>query len=175
MAKLQVFDFDETLFRVPSYVCKEATGLTPYEWFDSAKSLDPAFNIRGIENVILKTRETSSINVLITHRVLETRDAVLDVLSSRNIRFDKLYFLGREGKKVDKVIELLRDDEDIDELTIYEDSLYQIIEYTSGLRDYGFDGNVNFVFVDKNKLIEFDMATARELEDYSNITRLNII
>ena len=73
------------------------------------------------------------------------------------------------------MIELLRADDEIDQLVIYEDSLYQIIEYTSGLRDYGFDGNVNFVFVDKNKLIEFDMATARELEDYSNITRLNII
>jgi hypothetical protein len=175
MAKLQIFDFDETLFRVPGYVCKEATGLTPYEWFDSPKSLDLSFNLHGIENVIARTRETGAINVLITHRVVETRDAVIDVLSTKNIRFDKLYFLGRAGQKVDKVIELLREDEEIDEIVIYEDSLYQIIEYTSGLRDYGFDGNVNFVFVDKNKIIEFDMATARELEDYSNITRLNII
>jgi hypothetical protein len=175
MAKLQIFDFDETLFRVPSYVCKEASGLTPYEWFDSAKSLDLSFNIRGIENVISKTKDKSAMNILITHRVIETRAAVLDVLSTQNIRFDKLYFLGREGKKVDKVIELLRADEEIDEVVIYEDSLYQIIEYTSGLRDYGFDGNVNFVFVDKNKLIEFDMATARELEDFSTVNRLNII
>lgn len=175
MAKLQVFDFDETLFRVPSYVCKEAAGLTPHEWFDSEQSLDQSFNIRGIDNVISKTRDTLAINVLITHRVIETRAAVLDVLSTQNIRFDKLHFLGRAGKKVDKVIEMLRDNEDIDELLIYEDSLYQIIEYTSGLRDYGFTGNVNFIFVDKNKIIEFDMATARELEDYSNITRLNII
>ena len=175
MAKLQIFDFDETLFRVPGYVCKEAAGLTPYEWFDSPKSLDSSFNIRGIESVISRTRDKSSMNILITHRVVETRDAVIDVLSTQNVRFDKLYFLGREGKKVDKVIELLRADDEIDQLVIYEDSLYQIIEYTSGLRDYGFDGNVNFVFVDKNKLIEFDMATARELEDYSNITRLNII
>jgi hypothetical protein len=175
MAKLQVFDFDETLFRVPSYVCKEATGLTPYEWFDSEKSLDQSFNIKGIENVILRTRDTAAINILITHRVVETRDAVIDVLSSKNIRFDKLYFLGRSGKKVDVLISRLREDDEIDELVIYEDSLYQIIEYTSGLRDYGFVENVKFVFVDKNKIIEFDMTTAREIEDYSNITRLNII
>jgi hypothetical protein len=175
MTKLQIFDFDETLFRVPSYVCKEATGLTPYEWFDSSASLDLDFNIRGIENVISKTRDAGAINVLITHRVIETRDAVLDVLATQRIRFDKLYFLGREGKKVSKVIELLKENDDIDDLVIFEDSLYQIIEYTSGLRDYGFNGNVNFVFVDKNKIIEFDMTTAREIEDYSNITRLNVI
>ncbi len=175
MAKLQVFDFDETLFRVPGYVCKEATGLTPYQWFDSPESLDPTFNIKGIENVIVRTRDTDAINILITHRVVETRDAVIDVLSSNNIRFDKLYFMGRVGKKIEVVVGLLRADEEIDHLVIYEDSLYQIIEYTSGLRDYGFDGNVTFVFVDKNKIIEFDMATARELEDYSNITSLTII
>jgi len=175
MAKLQVFDFDETLFRVPGYVCKEATGLTPYEWFDSPKSLDQSFNIRGIENVILRARDTAAINILITNRVVETRDAVIDLLISKNIRFDKLYFLGRSGKKVDVLINWLREEDEVDELVIYEDSLYQIIEYTVGLRDYGFVENVKFVLVDKNKIIEFDMMTACEIEDYSNITRLNII
>lgn len=175
MAKLQVFDFDETLFRVPGYVCKEASGMTPYEWFDSKQSLDPSFNIKGIENVIHRAKDPNSINVLITHRVQETQEAVMDLLRSQNLRFDKLHFLGRKGKKVDKVLDMLREDEEITELVIFEDSLYQIIEYTSGLRDYGFIDNVTFVFVDKNKIITFDMTTAREIEDYSNITRLEII
>ena len=99
----------------------------------------------------------------------------MDLLRSQNLRFDKLHFLGRKGKKVDKVLDMLREDEEITELVIFEDSLYQIIEYTSGLRDYGFIDNVTFVFVDKNKIITFDMTTAREIEDYSNITRLEII
>ena len=107
---INVFDFDETLCRVPNYTSKEARGLEPYEWYDSAESLSPEFGIRGIANVIERTSEPG-LNYLVTHRVKQCQDRVLEILSDLGVRFTKTYFLGRGSEKVETLLELIREAE----------------------------------------------------------------
>lgn len=170
---LNIFDFDETLFRVPGYTCSEAKGMEPYQWFDSPDSLDQNFSIRGIANTIERT-EQDCINVLITHRVKACQSRVIDLLSEHDIRFDKTFFLGRDTHKADHALKLIRD-YDIESVTIFEDSLWEVIQYTKAFLDAGLSIDVEFMFVDKSKIIRIDWDSARSLEEFSEIERLRII
>lgn len=170
---INIFDFDETLFRVPGYTCSEAKGMEPYEWFDSPNSLAKKFNIRGISNTIERTGD-DCLNYLITHRVKACQSAVLDLLSEYKIKFDHTYFLGRESDKADVVIELIRT-AGADSITIFEDSLWEIIKYTAHFLDIGLTTNIDFVFVDKSKIIKIDWESARSLEEFSQVERLKLV
>jgi hypothetical protein len=130
---INVFDFDETLFRVPGYTCSEAKGKSPYEWFDSPESLSDRFNIRGIKNTIDKTKEDCH-NVLITHRVSATKSRVMEILHENNLIFHEVHFLGRGSQKADVVLDMIRDT-DPKSITIFEDYLWEIICYTAYLLD----------------------------------------
>lgn len=170
---INIFDFDETLFRVPGYTCSEAKGMEPYQWFDSPESLSKKFNIKGIANTIERTSD-DCLNYLITHRVKACESAVLDLLSEYNIRFDKTYFLGRESDKAETVIELIRTT-GADSITVFEDSLWEIIKYTAYFLDIGLNCKVDFVFVDKSRVIKIDWDSARSLEEFSEAERLKLL
>ena len=170
---INIFDFDETLFRVPGYTCSEAKGMEPYQWFDSPESLSKKFNIRGIANTIERTRD-GCLNYLVTHRVTACESAVLDLLAEYNIRFDKTYFLGRGSDKAERVIDLIRTT-GADSITIFEDSLWEIIKYTSYFLAVGLTSKVDFVFVDKSQVIEIDWASARSLAEFSKSERLKLL
>ena len=170
---INIFDFDETLFRVPGYTCSEAKGMEPYEWFDSPDSLSKKFNIKGIANTIERTGD-DCLNYLVTHRVKACESAVLDLLSEYNIRFDKTYFLGRGSDKAETVIELIRTT-GAGSITVFEDSLWEIIKYTSYFLDIGLNLKVNFVFVDKSRVIKIDWDSARSLEEFSESERLKVL
>lgn len=172
---INVFDFDETLFRVPGFTASEAKGLEPYQWFDSPASLDKKFNIRGIENTIERTRDGKH-NMLVTHRVDATKSKVMDLLSDNGIRFDEVHFLGRGSKKGDIVLKAIAEMEPIG-VSIFEDSLWEIISYTTIFLDAGLNSSVDFVFyfVDKSKIIKIDWEAACLLEETSSVERLRII
>jgi hypothetical protein len=170
---INIFDFDETLFRVPGYTCSQAKDMSPYEWFDSPESLGRQFNICGISNTIDKVKSTDCcLNYLVTHRVKECQAAVMDLLSVNQIKFDDVFFLGRETAKSDTVIELVRQTS-ATSITVYEDSLWEIIKYAKVFSDL--DVTMNFVFVDKSKVITIDWDTACSLADYSQSERLKLI
>ena len=170
---INVFDFDETLFRVPGYTCSEAKGKLPYEWFDSPESLDQKFNIRGIQNTIERTQD-DALNYLITHRVKACQPRVIELLAEHKIRFEKTFFLGREGEKAELAIDLIRQNE-ATSITIFEDSLYEIIKYTAWFLDAGINIDIDFIFVDKSKIIKIDWDTARSLEEFAETDRLRIV
>lgn len=174
MKHINIFDFDETLFRVPGFSCREATGLTPYEWFDSPCSLDEVFNIRGISNTLERTKEYC-LNYLITHRVNECKDRVLEIIAQNNIGFDETFFLGRASEKAMVAVNLINKDE-AESVTIYEDSLWEIIKYAEAfyLLEVDKKTKIKFGFVDKGKLIEIDWKTALALKDMK-AERLTII
>lgn len=169
---INIFDFDETLFRVPGYTSSEAKGIEPYEWFDSPESLSDKFNIRGIANVIDQTKR-DCLNYLITHRVSACEPAVNSLLERYGIQFDKTYFLGRGSEKAIEVIELVRLT-GAESVTIFEDSLWEIMKYTSAFRDVGLTAKVEFTFIDKSKIIKIDWETARSLDDLSHVERLKL-
>ena len=172
---INVFDFDETLFRVPGYTSEEAKGLEPYEWYDSPSSLAEKFNIRGIQNTIDRTKEDCH-NMLVTHRVPATRNRVMEILHENNLMFNEVHFLGRGSQKAETVLDAIRTLDPVS-VAIYEDSLWEIICYTSYLLDAGLNGSVDFVFyfVDKSKIIKIDWETALLLEERAEVERLKIV
>ena len=172
---INVFDFDETLFRVPGFTSPEARDLTPYEWFDSPRSLAKEFNIRGIANTIEKTRENCH-NMLVTHRVPATRARVMSLIEENGIEFDEVHFLGRGSQKAETVlaaINILNPKS----VTIFEDSLWEIISYTAYFLDSGLNGSIDFkfYFVDKSKIILIDWATAIAIESRAEVEKLRIL
>jgi hypothetical protein len=170
---INIFDFDETLFRVPGYTSSEAKGLEPYEWFDSPESLSDKFNIRGISNTLDRTKD-DCLNYLITHRVKVCQPRVMEILLENGIKFDKTFFLGREGGKAEVAIELIRQNE-ADSITIFEESLWEIIKYTAWFLDAGLTIKIDFIFIDKSKVIKIDWDTAKTLEEFSEVERLKIV
>lgn len=166
---LKIFDFDETLFRVPGYSCTQAIGKTPYEWFDSPKSLDQEeFSIRGIANVLDQARnkgDLGSYTCLVTHRVEECKDQVMSLLDKHNVKMNETYFLGRTSEKSKVVASLLEKFRNIDRIVIYEDSIWEIMKYVKSFTETLIARKVEvlFVFVDKAKVFTFDWTTASQL------------
>jgi hypothetical protein len=157
---LNVFDFDETLFRVPNYTCKEATGMEPYEWFDNPTSLDSEFNIKPITNTILAAQRETAINCLITHRKSTCSQAVERLLKENGITMNLSYFLGRADSKAQKVKATLIDNPEIQTVTIYEDTIWEIMKYVKYFTEYPMSVKINFVFVDKSKVMVFNWTIA---------------
>lgn len=175
VTRINVFDFDETLFRVPGYTSEEAKGMEPYEWFDSPASLAEKFNIRGIQNTIDSTKQDCH-SMLVTHRVPATKSRVMEILHENNLMFNEVHFLGRGSQKAETVLDAIRTLDPIS-VVIYEDSLWEIISYTAYFLDAGLNGSVDFVFyfVDKSKIIKIDWETACLLEETAEVERLRIL
>lgn len=174
---INVFDFDDTLYRVPGFTCAEAVGKKPYEWFDDPKSLENTETIYPIINTIEKTWKSDSenSNYLITHRVLDCKDQVLTLLEKSQCKFKQVYFLGRKESKAMKLLEILDENPNAKSLTIYEDSMWEIIQYAQILADEAPDLEINFGFVDKSKIINLKMSSVVQLCDYNDVERIRLI
>ena len=158
---INIFDFDETLFRIPNYTASEAKGIEPYDWFDDPQSLDDRFNIKGIKNTLDETRGSESLNFLVTHRVLACKPA-------------DVFFLGRAESKSVIVSKIILDHVNIKVVTIYEDSLFEIIKYTEEFIKSGLIDKVRFKFVDKSKIITLDTSAVKSLTSAYKLDKLNL-
>ena len=138
--KLQIFDLDDTLLRVPSYTSKkhaESLGYGfggPYEYYDHPISLDETINnIQLIAPVYEDWKEGKAdpncMQILITHRVEALTDVVKSVLANRGVDFDKYFFLGRVTPKWETTHEVIQELPELEEIEVYEDSIHQIAEY----------------------------------------------
>lgn len=166
---LNVFDFDETLFRVPAFTCKEAVGMTPYEWFDNPISLKKPLNVVAILNTIEKTwNDKTAVNYLITHRAEECKKEVFDLLKKSGCKFKEILFLERTDRKALKLLEILDTNPHTISLDIYEDSFYEILQYAAILKDADLPIEVNFIFVDKRKTVKFPLRAIQKLLVYGD-------
>lgn len=140
ITRLQVFDFDDTLFRIPTYTSKihlEGLGYTfndPYEFYDHNISLDESLhNIQLIGPVYDAWKEgkddPSCMQILITHRVVAVEEALMKVLDARNMSFDRIFILSRKTEKTVSMQEVMRTLSNLKTVEIYEDSIDQIIRY----------------------------------------------
>jgi hypothetical protein len=140
ITRLQVFDFDDTLFRIPTYTSKthlEGLGFEfndPYEFYDHNISLDESLhNIQLISPVYDAWKEGKSdptcMQILITHRVTAVEEALMKVLDKRGMSFDKIFILSRKTEKVVSTQEVIRTLPNLVEVEVYEDSIDQIIRY----------------------------------------------
>lgn len=173
LVHLKIFDFDETLFRVPNYTCSEAYGMTPYEWYDSSESLDVKFNVKAIGNVVDEIN-SESINILISHRVEECKRNMLQLLNMNNIKFDEIILLGRNTEKSEPLMRILSVIE-VDRITIYEDSLWEIIKYVSFINDAKLSIPVTFMFIDKSRIIRIDISALEQLQKTAEAEKLRIL
>jgi hypothetical protein len=155
ITRLQVFDFDDTLFRIPTYTSKihlEGLGYTfndPYEFYDHNISLDETLhNIQLIGPVYDAWKEgkedPSCMQLLITHRVVEVEEALMKVLAARNMSFDRIFILSRKTEKVDSMKEIMKVLPNLETIEIYEDSIDQIIRY----QEFG-NGYNNLLYLSK--------------------------
>jgi hypothetical protein len=181
--RLVVFDFDETLFRMPGYTDRfsverlypELEFKDPYSFYDHPKSMCPEIhNIQLIGPVYddwkKATVDPSTRVILITHRTEELRPCAELLLEKHGIVFDTSYFLGRLCEKISilkKEIDLLPN---VKEISIYEDSLEQLRKYQDFFYEYTakikppvrtLDDLIllDMHFVDKSKVIQlFDFS-----------------
>jgi len=162
MKKLQVFDLDDTILRIPTFSAvnpNEAAiiyGENPYQFYDSPESLDyRKYNIQLIEPVYeeyLKERE-NSYQVLITHRVPEVGVEIHFILNAIDMSFNEIAMLGRKSEKSEVISNILKRIDTIEEIEIFEDSLIQIESYQRNIK-LGKNQKLTFWFVDKSKIFK---------------------
>lgn len=161
--KLQIFDFDETLFRTQAPMSAE------HRWYDKPDSLNPdKYHIPCIETVADIARASDNDpkikRILITKRIPALTAEVLYLLREHGIALDKHYIIGHDANKPDVLADILaKDYADIDfqQIDIYEDCMFQVLEYQHFFQHkihYPNPINVKYFFVDKTHLIELQAS-----------------
>jgi hypothetical protein len=197
ISHLLVFDFDETLFRMPGYTDRfsverlnpDLSFPTPYSFYDHPSSMDPEIhNIQLIgpvyEDWKAASEDPNTRTILITHRTEELRPCAQRLLDMHGIKFDEMYFLGRQSEKIETLYTELEYFPEVREISIYEDSLEQLIKYQDFFFEYTWQARqpkqlagalgllpnpytLNMNFVDKSKVIPlYNLGTgeARKIE-----------
>ncbi|CAB4175531.1 Protein of unknown function DUF2410 [uncultured Caudovirales phage] len=142
ITRILVFDFDETLFRMPGYTDRFSVERlnpnlsfpTPYSFYDHSSSMDPEIhNIQLIgpvyEDWKAASEDSNARTILITHRTEELRPFAEHLLNMHGIVFDEMYFLGRMSEKIEILEKELSSFPNIKEVSVYEDSLEQLKKY----------------------------------------------
>lgn len=166
---LNIFDFDDTLFRIPTYSASpfDFKADNVNKWYDHPESLnDEKYKIQLIENIATLARQSEKdrncISILITRRIPELRDHIIRILKKHEINFDSHYIIGHNTLKSEILTEILTSqygDRNITEINIFEDCLYQILDYQNAL-DLFFDIKSSFTFVDKSHVIAINKIEA---------------
>jgi hypothetical protein len=169
MKELNVFDFDETLFRVPNfcsktYLEKKIPTLyfeKPYDFFDNSASLDlELFNIFAIKPSFEKFKESLSSDdsntIIITHRTQNLKKDIISILKKFGIiNFNNIYTLGRKKSKVEILEKIIKENSSILKVNIWEDSIQQLNEYSK----FNFiekNIEVSYYFVDKSRIFKVE-------------------
>jgi len=92
----------------------------------------------------------------------------MEILISSGIEFDDCYFLGRKSKKAGVVAKILKNHPSISHITIYEDSVAQIMQYLEFfVEDPKYQGKTfEFYIVDKSRVFKL---TSLNLTDVRSI------
>jgi hypothetical protein len=191
ITRILVFDFDETLFRMPGYTDRfsverlnpELTFPTPYAFYDHPSSMDPEIHNIQIIGPVYEDWKKASISksartILITHRTEELRPCAQRLLDMHGIKFDTMYFLGRKCEKITILEKELGNLPSVKEISVYEDSLEQLRKYQDFFYEYVVKRNkplaslsdlitLDMQFVDKSKVIQlydFSAGESRRIE-----------
>lgn len=140
--KLDIYDFDETFVRAPSFTNKKAVEKAhpehqfnhAYEFYDHHKSLcEDLHHIQLIEPVyefwLQASADLNTITALVTHRVSHLEEEVKKVLENRGVTMDRYFFYGRTTPKFKAIEEILIDFPNIEKVRIFDDSYEQISIY----------------------------------------------
>ena len=169
---INIFDFDDTMFRTQNFASLEPKGMTMYEWYDSERSLSPEFHIPAIENILEKARENGNPNYLITHRKVSNKEQVLRLLSEQGCKFAEVFFCERDLNKADILSKLLAENPTIESVTIYEDSISELTKYAAILS--GSKLQVTIFFVDKTKVFELPLSAIEIIRHLGKPERIRL-
>ena len=178
ITQLDIYDFDETLVRAPSYTNKKTVERahpehnfdTPYAFYDHSKSLcedlhhiqliAPVYECWGQAN-----QNPSAITALVTHRVESLADEVKDVLNRRGVSMDYYFFYGRAIPKFKAIEELLERFPNIKKVRIFDDSYEQIdiyLTYINTIKEIDHDIEYELWAVDKTKIFKLNSLNISE-------------
>lgn len=172
---INVFDFDETIVRVPSYTSKKHVEKThgkisfdsPYAFYDHSSSLDEDIHhIQLIEPVYKEWKKSDSdetaLTVLITHRVSDLKGEVKSILDNRGLFFDRYHFLGRVKKKSMIIEKLLLECPNVKKVRVFEDSIHQLDVYQSFFKENKVKAKLEMYIVDKSKMYRLNKLQISE-------------
>lgn len=182
---LDIYDFDETLVRAPSFTNKKAVESRypehqfnqAYEFYDHRASLCEEVNhIQLIEPVYEFWKEAmanpEAMTALVTHRVSPLEEEVKKVLTNRNVAMDRYFFYGRTTPKFKAIEELLAEFPTIEKVRIFDDSYEQIhgyLRYIDLITEAGSKVEYEIWAVDKSKIFK---VNSMQLGEYKRITLL---
>lgn len=154
---LSVFDFDDTLFRIPTFAdagpefkdCKNIN-----EWYDHPDSLDHENRrVQLIETVAERLKEywdRGDYVVLITRRVPSHTDRILKILEHHGLKFHEVHVIGHDIEKT-SILDPIMQNLNPSRVEIFEDTMFQIMCYQDYLKDKRCESH--FYFVDKTHFI----------------------
>jgi hypothetical protein len=180
--KLQVFDFDDTLFRIPTFSAIDSVNARieyenqPYKFYDAEVSLNHRkYNIQLIEPVYTKylegAQDPNCMQILITHRVERLREKINFILERSNIKMSKIFILGRVSNKSEIVNNMLDQIKSINKIEIFEDSIDQIVKYQKEIK-FNNRAQLDIWIVDKSKM--FKLETFMLVSNQQRITLKSI-
>jgi hypothetical protein len=160
LTHINFFDFDETLYRVPTYASRDAGSMSPYEWYDNPISLDPELNPRLIQTVAGMIKPMESINYIISKRDPACKPGMINLIEKDNLELDGVYALGRTCIK-SEIIEaltqgLINQGCKIQNITIWEDSMFEIMHYVYNFTSCLGKIRIDYKFIDKARIFTFD-------------------
>lgn len=178
ITQLDIYDFDETLVRAPSYTNKKAVELahpghtfdTPYEFYDHSKSLcEDIHHIQLIAPVYefwkQADQDPSTITALVTHRVESLVEEVKDVLARRGVTMDHYFFYGRTIPKFRAIEELIERFPSIRKVRIFDDSYEQLdiyLTYINVIKEIDKEIEYELWAVDKTKIFKLESMNLSE-------------
>ena len=141
--RLQIFDFDGTLFRSPEpqegmKIWKEKTGNDyPFKgWWSKPESLDlNVFDIKPFEGVLnllkMEKKTPDTYVIILTSRMERLRPYVQAVLDANDVKVDKLDMKTVEKSKGEKILDYIKEFPDLEEISVYDDRDGDIQSYKS--------------------------------------------
>jgi hypothetical protein len=167
---LNVFDFDDTLFRIPSHTTDRDFDLKGdvHTWYDNPVSLDFTKHKTQLIETVSNCASPTSHNIIITRRIHELNDVIRGVLRHYKVEdmFHAVFTIGHNSEKSYVLRNFLMNQyengQSYERIEIYEDSMHQILKYKE-LFEPMFRTPVQYYFVDKTHLIQVDSLSGISL------------
>lgn len=169
---LNVFDFDDTLFRIPAHTTDINFDLkgNVHTWYDDPVSLDfTKHRVQLIQSVADSMKLDECRNIIITRRIPEMLPSILALLKHYDLTLvDRVYTIGHKGNKYKTLEQHCYDSRGVygeplfEWINIFEDSLFQVLEYQQNLNP-AIEQNTGYYFVDKTHLIDLGRLNAQPL------------
>lgn len=176
--KLAIFDFDDTLFRIPHHSISPDGFDNPHKWYESAESLDNdkyrIYPILKTQSRVEEVHREGYRRVLVTRRHPKMEPHVKRLCALHNIWFNETYVVGWNSKApaVIKEIEYLKavtsfnDGHGFDGpsfhdmiVEIWEDSIQQVHDMVNAAISCGVKPeNINVYYIDKTQWFKLETA-----------------